>query len=487
MKKFLTAILFASLVHSLAFSQQPRTITGQVTSYEDGTPLEGVTVAVKGSGIQSGSQPDGIYYIAVGTNDSILVFSCPGFKTTELRIRSSNEYNVSLSHGSDKPLFPQGIWRGEFRFNDSVAVPFNFHLESIGNGESKVFLLNADEKLEGGSAILADDSLHISFALFDTELHAVLDGTTGKGLFHRQGFENSPVPVTIEWNNGSRFITPSRTPLKNISGTYDVDFLSEDGSSMKTVGLFTQEGSRLKGVFLRTTGDSRFLEGVVDGNEFYLSGFIGSGAAYYKGRINVDGSLSGHVIGARSRQPFEGRPNATAALPDPYSLTYLKPGYTSFDFSFPSLDGKKISLKDQRFRDKVVVLTITGTWCPNCIDEAAFLSDWYEKNKHRGVEALAIHYERNLDSAYLQKAINRFRTYHNITYPEVIGGRADKKEVAASLPALNSFLAFPTIIFIDRKGVVSKIYTGFSGPATGKYYQQFVNEFNAEIDRLLKQ
>jgi thiol-disulfide isomerase/thioredoxin len=140
-----------------------------------------------------------------------------------------------------------------------------------------------------------------------------------------------------------------------------------------------------------------------------------------------------------------------------------------------------------RYRNKVVVVTIGGTWCPNCVDETAFLAPWYLANRSRGVEVISLQYERQMDSAFVRKALARMRERYDIHYDQLIGGIADKQAVAASLPALNSFLAFPTTIFIDRQGKVAKIHTGFTGPATGKYYEEFIKEFNAEVDRLLLQ
>lgn len=67
-----------------------------------------------------------------------------------------------------------------------------------------------------------------------------------------------------------------------------------------------------------------------------------------------------------------------------------------------------------------------------------------------------------------------------------MGGIADKQAVTASLPALQNFISFPTTIFIDRTGRLSKIYTGFSGPATGEHYEHFIKAFNEEVDKLLK-
>lgn len=464
-----------------AFSQNTRTISGVVTSVDEAGPLEGVAVSVKGKKIQSGSQPDGVYYISVNPDDSVLVFSYEGFATEEVKLSSAREYNVALKrrHTVVAP-FPQGGWRGVF-IREGVEIPFNFEI----SGE-KAWLLNAEERFEAGAARLVGDSLFIALDQFDNELAFAVNGTHAEGVLRKQEGQNVLSSVKADWGRTDRFVAGA-PPAKDISGKYEVVFRNSDGSETKTVGLFRQSGNSLKAVFLRTTGDSRFLEGVVSGNQLFLSSFIGSGPSYYTGAINTDGSISGIIPGARGGQAFSAIKNDNAALPDPYSLTYLKPGYTSFDFAFPDLDGNIVSLKDPAFKNKVVIVTITGTWCPNCIDEAAFLSSWYEANKSRGVEAVAIHYERQLDPAFLNKAIGRFRKQHNIKYREVIGGIADKKKVAESLPALNSFLAFPTILFIDKKGNVAKIYTGFTGPATGSYYEQFKKEFDAEVNKLLKQ
>ena len=52
---------------------------------------------------------------------------------------------------------------------------------------------------------------------------------------------------------------------------------------------------------------------------------------------------------------------------------------------------------------------------------------------------------------------------------------------------LSSVLAFPTMIFVDRKGNVRKIHTGFSGPGTGQHYTQFVEQFKAQMDELFEE
>jgi len=367
-----------------------------------------------------------------------------------------------------------------------VEAPFLFEVKEAP-GRPIVYFLNAEERFEGGRLKITGDSLFILLDPFDNELAFRIDQHVLTGVLRRQDKSGFPVPVKAEWGKTERFEKTSIQPAGNITGTYDILFKGENGKEEKAVGLFTQNGTQLKATFLRITGDSRYLEGIVEGNNFYLSSFIGNGPAYYKGSFEPGGRLAGEVIGARGGQAFTGLQNEEAALPDPYRLTYLKDGYTSFDFSFPDTAGRLLSPKDDKYKNKVVIITITGTWCPNCMDEAAFLAPWYKANKSKGVEIISIHYERQTDTAFVKKVMARFRKKFDIQYDEVFAGPADKQYVAGSLPSLNTFLSFPTTIFIDKKGKVAKIHTGYSGPATGKYYDQFVKEFNDEVDQLLKQ
>jgi len=135
----------------------------------------------------------------------------------------------------------------------------------------------------------------------------------------------------------------------------------------------------------------------------------------------------------------------------------------------------------------VVIVTIGGTWCPNCIDEAAFLAPWYKKNKARGIEIINLSFERKDDLAFAKSRLTPFIKRFGIEYDVLFAGAADKKVVAGKLPELNTFLSFPTTFFIDKQGKVRKVHTGYTGPATGQYYEEFLDEFNDEVNELLKE
>lgn len=376
----------------------------------------------------------------------------------------------------------EGPWRGVFHQPNGTEVPFNFEVKGKSAAKAKVYLLNGSEHFATSGVSQKGDSLFIAFDQFDNELALQIGDKKLSGVLRKKDLSGRTIPAEATFGQNYRFVNNGEKPAGDISGKYDAVFKGRNGTDEKKVGIFKQEGIKLTATFLSITGDSRYLEGIVQGNKFYLSSFIGSGASYYTGTFDRAGQITGTANGTS----FIATKNAEAALPDPYKLTYLKEGYKTFDFTLPDADGNKVSLKDDKFKNKVVILTIGGTWCPNCIDEAGFVSPWYQKNKNRGVEVVGVQFERKADPAYVKNAMENFKKRFNITYTEVFGGLADKKAVAESFPALNTFLSFPTIIFIDKKGNVDKIYTGFTGPATGVYYTQFIKEFNEEVDQLLK-
>jgi len=177
-----------------------------------------------------------------------------------------------------------------------------------------------------------------------------------------------------------------------------------------------------------------------------------------------------------------------AKLPDADTLTYLKKGESRLNFKFPSVvKGASISPTDPKYRGKVVVLQVLGSWCPNCMDESKFLAPWYEKNKARGVEVIGLGYERMADYDQAAVRLRQMKERLNMSYDLAVAGVANKDSVAKSMPQLAKFLAFPTTIFLDKKGVVRSIHTGYSGPGTGKYYEEEVAGFNRTIDKLLKE
>jgi len=132
---------------------------------------------------------------------------------------------------------------------------------------------------------------------------------------------------------------------------------------------------------------------------------------------------------------------------------------------------------------------LMGSWCPNCMDETAFLSPWYKANHNRGVEIIALAYENSTDFARSQKSLRKFQQRFSVMYPMLITGVSvsDSLRTEKTLPQITAIKAFPTSIFIDKKGRVRNISTGFFGPGTGEHYNEYIREFNRRVDELLKE
>ncbi|HSZ33566.1 MAG TPA: hypothetical protein VK772_09645, partial [Puia sp.] len=80
-------------------------------------------------------------------------------------------------------------------------------------------------------------------------------------------------------------------------------------------------------------------------------------------------------------------------------------------------------------------------------------------------------------------------TRFHVTYPILATGVSvnDSLRTEKTLPELQEIVGFPTTIFIDKKGMVRKIHTGFNGPGTGDHYEIFQKEFDDLITSLLKE
>lgn len=389
---------------------------------------------------------------------------------------------------STKTEIKTGIWRAEIS-TIAGALPFNLDIQKKGEGY-EVFALNGEERLLMDEAYLdEEDSLHIPIDVFDAEIIAKPSGDELNGIFWKEMGDLSirESAFTATFGENYRFVEKSEEEVVNISGKYDVEFKYEE-NSYPAVGVFEQSGNEVTGTFLTTTGDYRYLQGNVVGDSLLLSCFDGTHVFLFKAKID-GASLSGGVFCASLTytESWSGIKNEDAVLPEANSLTHLKEGYDSIEFSFKNEQGETISLADERYQNKVVAVQVLGSWCPNCMDETKFLVPFYEKNKNKGFEVIGLAFEKKTDPDFAYPKIERMKERFNIPYEVLIAGVNDKTEAAKSLPMLDHILSFPTLITIDKKGKVREIHTGFSGPGTGEYYDKFVTDYNRLVEKLLSE
>ncbi|MBI3234575.1 MAG: TlpA family protein disulfide reductase, partial [Bacteroidetes bacterium] len=138
-------------------------------------------------------------------------------------------------------------------------------------------------------------------------------------------------------------------------------------------------------------------------------------------------------------------------------------------------------------KGKVTIIQIMGSWCPNCMDESTLLQEQYMKYTDKGFNVIALAYEKTTDTALARQRVQRFKQRLKCTYPFLITGKTGKDDASGMFPMLNEIVAFPTTIYIDKKGVIRKVYTGFNGPGTGTYYEKSKLEMTQYIELLLNE
>lgn len=390
-----------------------------------------------------------------------------------------------MAKGKDDTSLKTGSWRATIAIQGH-ELPFGLEISRDAAGGYDLIIKNADERLVLDEVSIDGDTLNASLHIFDANIKAKIDGDNLTGYFIKNYDPGYKHAFNATFGQTHRFSDAENLHPTDFSGKYAVTFLGKADTTI-AVGIFQQVGDSVTGTFLTPTGDYRYLQGDVIGDTLHLSAFDGNHAYLFTAYKNGNDKLTGEYFsGKASYETWTAIKDDQATLPAAGSLTFLKEGYDKVEFSFPDVNGKKISLNDEKYRNKVIILQLSGSWCPNCMDETKFLSPWYNENKDRGVEIIGLAYERKDDFAYASERVKKMISKLNIKYDFVIAGTNDKAKAAETLPMLNKVVAFPTTIFIGKDGKVKKIHTGFSGPGTGVYYHEFIQDFNETVNELLQ-
>jgi len=271
-----------------------------------------------------------------------------------------------------------------------------------------------------------------------------------------------------------------------VNGTYSVTFVDAEQNFTPAIGKFQTNDNNVYGTFLTETGDYRYLEGNINGDQMALSTFDGAHAFLFTANISEDGKLNGVFrSGNHWLENYFGEKDDNASLSDAHSLTYLREGADEITFEFPDEHGNLISYPNDELKGKVVLLQIFGTWCPNCMDETRLFTEYYEEFHKDGLEIIGLDFEPNTDVNYFKARVERYKKDLNVPWDVVLAGPADKEKAIESLPMLNAIISYPTTIFIDRNGDVRSIHTGFTGPGTGQEYEDVQASFRKLLNQLI--
>jgi thiol-disulfide isomerase/thioredoxin len=380
-----------------------------------------------------------------------------------------------------------GIWRMVMDLNGN-ELPFNFTLNKEGE-TWKMVIINAEERIDIDEIVVKKDSIFINLPVFESEFKlSIVDSKNLDGVWiNYYKDSNYKIKTKAQFGLSNRFSGEKKDYFKSIEGKYSATFspLSENPSN--AIAIFNQDNTQITGTFATETGDYRHLQGEFIKDTLFLSTFDGSHAFLFKAFYNDTAFNGTFWSGTHWKESWTAQLNEKAKLRNADSLTFIKEGFEEIAFSFPDSSGKIVSLSDSIYNNKVVIVQIMGSWCPNCLDETIYYKDLYDSYNKNGLEIIALAFERTRTKEQAQKNLSRLISKTNANYPILLAGSTREDKAESILPMLNHVMSYPTSIYIDKNKIVRKIHTGFYGPGTGQYYIDYKANTELFIENLLQE
>ena len=376
-----------------------------------------------------------------------------------------------------------GTYRAEIKTKDNSILPFKFELLSTSN-QLIMKVENDKETLIYDDIVFEDDSMKIFMPPYDAVIIAKIEGESLNGRYLKEE-SGKEAKFNARINDKPKFISNKKANF-SLDGKYKTVFRPEN--PYPGLGLFTQNGNNVSGTFRKNTGDTRFLSGITFGDSILLSTFDGAHPYLIKAEKKGDTIFGNLHYYSNSITEFWMIKDDDYDLADSKSLTKLKDGFQSINFNFKDINGEFISLNDERFKNKVVVVQILGTWCPNCLDETQFFLSYLNENPDEDLAFIGLSVEAAKTEERAMKRISNMIDKFDIPYPILLAqyGSTDKETFLKKIPMLENIISYPTTIIIGKDGKVNSIHTGFNGPATGQAFIDYKKDFKSEIKGLLE-
>ena len=381
-----------------------------------------------------------------------------------------------------------GLWDATVTVGQA-DIPFRFEI-ATSNGQAQGFFFEGDKKIGSSSGQFTGDTLNLQYDQLFAELTATLQDGELRGQYRYKRKKGKTYSF-----HARRFQASSATEAHppQIAGNWEMKLVGEDKSPTKDARsvlswklFLRQSGADILGSILRVDGDTGTLTGRWRDKKLVLSHFAGERPVLFEAELLPDGTLDVTYNGLNkylAARTGEARAKGIPEPPDTSRYTSVKDPAEAFHFQFPGMDGTNVSDKDARFQGKVVVLTIGGTWCPNCRDEAPFLVALYNEYHARGLEIVGLNFEAAGDATEDNPRIADFIREFEVPYPVLLAGAIG--DIKDKLPQIVNFGAYPTTIFLGRDGRVRGIHAGFASSAMGEASTELAQEARRTIDQLL--
>jgi thiol-disulfide isomerase/thioredoxin len=411
-----------------------------------------------------------------------------------------------------------GRWDAVLTRN-GTEIPFRLDIKGTGPDLQGVFYDGFRPYDGTTSASFRDGKLVLNVEHYLTNINATLKDGQLDGQVVAQNRESS---AQYGFHAVRHVDTAAATTgAPPIAGTWIIPLDAPSSKGEKAFRLVVQQqGAEVAASILRIDGDTGSYSGAYKDGKWVLSHFDGGRPGVITVTPQQDGSLQvvqrvARPAGASAQEASYSteaktanaygndatpdgryasvltayRPDVAQAkgLPAPEDFlthTVARDPNETFAFNFRDVNGKQVSSEDPQFKNKVVLAIVTGTWCPNCHDEAQYLVQLDKKYRDKGLAIVALDFEEPEQQGTLQRE-RAFIKKYGVKYAYLQAGAP--AEMWEKVPQLNHLDTWPATVFIGRDGKVKAVHSGFASPASGEFNTQLKTEFTTRIEQLLAQ
>lgn len=382
---------------------------------------------------------------------------------------------------------PAGRWYAVLTPVEGLEVGFGIRVDAKGPRLSGA-LLNGAAESRFTSVTWDGETLGLALDHYEARLVARVEGDALAGTFTR-ATASGKVEAPFRATRRAPAVPSPPKGSPSVAGDWGVE-MGEGEKSQRLLGTFRQEGGRATGTLLGPTGDYGPMHGTFVGKALALTVFDGVFVYRLEGTVGEGGTLSGSFrTRSGASTPWKGRrldaAGAASWLPGGGSIVRAKDPDAPVRFSFPSAPGKVVSLDDPELKDRPVVVTILGSWCPNCHDEAPFLEEVWRKYRGKGLAVVGLSYEYTDDAERSFRQIARFRERHGVSWPILFAGTTKTASASEPITRLEGWKGYPTTLFLDRSHRIVKAHSGFDGPSTGARFAAQKKELEEAVRAIL--
>jgi thiol-disulfide isomerase/thioredoxin len=379
-----------------------------------------------------------------------------------------------------------GMWDASVDVG-SLHVPFRFLITTHDGLVSGAFF-NDEEQIVSSTGHFEKGHLVLEFPTYARRLNATLESGKLSGSYVPTTPNSTASPYDFHAQRQPAHLPAVDRHPPAIAGDWLIAAKSEKAGEKAWRFIVRQSGASVSGAILRVDGDTGALTGTWRDGKLLLSHFDGARPSAFEVIPGGDGTLQVRIM---SRHPPDQivtayRAESAAArgveATDATLHTSVRDSTEPFRFSFPDLAGHVVSNTDSRFKGKVLVIDIGGSWCPNCHDEAPLLEELYKKYRSQGLEVVTLSFEEP-EQLVNPTRLRAFIEHYGLDYTVLVAGSPE--QLNDKIPQAVNLDAYPTTFFVGRDGRVRGVHAGFAAHVTGVFNTRLKEQFTRQIQQLL--